>query len=126
MKQFSYMTALAGLYLASLTGFAMEPVFTQPVVNRWDVVKFELPPEIIASLDWPLRATEAPARLVPELRPAPDYLVPLEWPKEKKVTQENYAALSDWRVNIERTERVPGGKRERPDHSFGKVKLIRA
>jgi hypothetical protein len=126
MRQFSYMTVLAGLCLASLTGFAMEPVFTQPIVNRWDVVRFELPPAIIASLDWPLLVTQAPARPVPELRPAPEYSVPFEWPKKKAVPRDNYAALSDWRVNIERPERVAGGKRERPNHTFANVKLIRA
>jgi hypothetical protein len=117
------MTVLAWLCLASLTGSAREPLFTQSVVNRWDIVVFQVRPDFTLTLGWPLPAKEAPEWRVPELRAASDLTVPLEWPKKNTADTDNYAALNDWGVNIERSDRVPGSKRERPGHSSGKMKF---
>src|SRR5882672_10239703 len=123
MKKFSCMTVLAWLCLASLTGSAREPVFTQPVVNRWDVVVFQVRPVFSPWPDWPLTVKEAPDGRVLELRAASDHSVPLEWPKKKTADTDNHAALNDWGVNVERSDWVPGRKRERLDHNSGKVKF---
>ena len=134
MKRLSCATVLAGVCLASLTGFALESVFSLSVVNRWDAVVFEVRHDFTPSLatltwttpgfslDWGLLAKEAPDWPVPELRAAPDYLPPLEWPEES-VPREKYAALSDARASAQRTNRAVRRKRERPVGGFGNVKL---
>ena len=131
MKQFSYMTVLAGLFLATLTGFAMEPVFTPPVVNRWDVVKFKVPYDLAISLASVFERAEEYLLtddrfrwLLPGLYVADSPLPPIEQPKERMRTEE-YAVLSDWNVAIERSDRVMVRNRPQPTPSLGKLNPLR-
>ena len=137
MKRLSCITVLAWLCLASLTGYALEPMYSLSVVNRWDAVVFEVQRDFTPSLatlpwtatefslDWQSLAKEAPAWPVPELRAAQDSLPPLEWPKET-VPSEKYAALSDARVSVGPSNLALRRKRDKPNDGFEKLRFVRA
>ena len=94
---------LAGIGIVPLSGANFEPVFMPPEVNRWDVVEFQ-PPENFVFTDW---------RSVPQLRAALETPVtPQEGPKNTGRRQE-YAALTDSRIQIERPDGRFMRKRER-------------
>jgi hypothetical protein len=128
---------MAWLCLASLTGYALEPVFSLSVVNRWDAVVFEVQRDFTPSLamlpwtatefslDWQSLAKEAPAWTGPELRAAQDSLPPLEWPKGT-VPREKYVALSDALVSVGPSNRAFRRKRDKPNDGFEKLRFVRA
>jgi hypothetical protein len=125
------MTVLAGLFLATLTGFALEPVYTQPVVNRWDIVKFKVPYDLAMSLASVFERAEEYLLtddrfrwLLPGLYVADSPLPPIEQPKERMRTEE-YAVLSDWNVTVERSDRAIMRKRWQPAPSLGKLNPLR-
>jgi hypothetical protein len=126
MKRCVCISVFTGLCLASWTGLATEAVYTEPVVNRWSVVRCEarLPAVFRAAMEfshWLLLAKNP--------------LPPLEWraasrPSRRlarpKTRTRDYPALSDSRVPVERPPRSDSGKRDRLDHSLSKVKWVRA
>jgi len=51
MGRFSCIAVLAGIWILPFRGASFESVLTPPVVNRWDVVEFQLPEDFVF-IDW--------------------------------------------------------------------------
>src|SRR5712671_6337993 len=116
MKWFSWMAVLAGTWIAALNAFGFDPLFTSPVVNRWDIVESKFPDNFIFT-DW---------RSVPQLRAAGDFSLPLQNGQPKTERRQEYAALSDSRVEIERLDGRLVRKRERFVPQSGRMRVVSA
>jgi hypothetical protein len=111
--------------------FTARPVFTEPLVNRWDVVEFQYPPLPMPTrgtqvpINWQSLPIEAPQSQAPEMCAARGNEVPVEWPPRKKPYREEYAVIPDSRVTVERPDRVGGRTHHVAAVSSGQVKFVR-
>jgi len=105
MGRFSCIAVLAGIWILAFRGASFESVLTPPVVNRWDVVEFQLPEDFVF-IDW---------RTVPQLRAAL-YSPLTQQDRDRRNNtgrRQEYAALTDSRINVERSDGRLIRKRER-------------